>query len=171
MSKQNLTKKRVSLLYLESMYNIINMINLTRTKATANDFNLLYEINELAIKEHVVKVFGPWDPDDQLKNFKETTVCEDHEIIYLNDCPIGFINIERKESSIHLNRICIVPEYQSKGIGTELLKELLVESKENYPVTLQVFHSNPARNLYKRLGFKEYKKSEIHLYLKYEPTF
>jgi ribosomal protein S18 acetylase RimI-like enzyme len=144
-------------------------MKLTRTQATAEDFNLLYEINELSIKEHVIAAFGPWDSEFQIKNFSESTVFQDHEIISLKCSPVGFINIERRKNSIHLNRICILPAYQSKGIGTYLIKELLSESKKNYPVSLQVFHSNPAKNLYTRLGFKEYKQSKTHIYLKYQP--
>jgi ribosomal protein S18 acetylase RimI-like enzyme len=55
--------------------------------------------------------------------------------------------------------ILIDPEYQNKGIGTQLYTAFLEEVKENHHdilrVNLKVRMSNPAIRLYERLGFQK----------------
>lgn len=53
---------------------------------------------------------------------------------------------------VEINDFKTKEEYQKKGIGTNLLKELI---KENKDITLEVKIDNPAIKLYKKLGFKE----------------
>lgn len=51
--------------------------------------------------------------------------------------------------------IAVLPEYRGKGFGTALLKQLLTTARENFPaVSLSVSPTNPAMELYKRLGFE-----------------
>ncbi len=57
--------------------------------------------------------------------------------------------------------IAILPEYRNQGIGTQLLKHLLVTAKTSYPsISLSTRATNPALALYKRLGFEVVPGSE-----------
>lgn len=55
--------------------------------------------------------------------------------------------------------ILVDPEYQGKGIGTDLISTFLKTVENDYPsilrVELMVRESNPAIKLYRRCGFKE----------------
>lgn len=55
--------------------------------------------------------------------------------------------------------ILVDPDFQGKGIGSNLITTFLNEIKENYPdilrVELMVRESNPAIKLYKKLGFTQ----------------
>ena len=78
----------------------------------------------------------------------------DHKIVLCEDLPIGRILIYRSRNEIRLVDIALLPEYRQAGLGTSLIRELLVESEEtSKPVTLHVERQNPAARLYKRLGF------------------
>ena len=57
--------------------------------------------------------------------------------------------------------MCIIPEYQGKGIGTQILKDILDKHKEQ-EIKIQYFKQNPVGNLYKRLGFIPNGKSKFH---------
>lgn len=62
-----------------------------------------------------------------------------------------------------INEISILKEYQNRGIGRKILEEELRKNQENRIRTiLQVFKDNPAKKLYKQLGFKIYGETETH---------
>ncbi|AOY84192.1 GNAT family N-acetyltransferase [Moorena producens JHB] len=57
----------------------------------------------------------------------------------------------------------VLPEYRGQGIGTQLLKQIIVVARGNFPaISLSVRPDNPAVNLYQRFGFVE-SKSRRHL--------
>lgn len=51
--------------------------------------------------------------------------------------------------------IAVLPDFLGQGIGAHMLNSLLEMAREIYPaVMLSVRKSNPARNLYERVGFE-----------------
>ncbi len=48
----------------------------------------------------------------------------------------------------------IMPEYQGKGIGTQILENALKEN-EGKRIYLKTYRENPARRLYQRVGFRK----------------
>lgn len=55
--------------------------------------------------------------------------------------------------------IIVAPGYRNKGIGSDLLKNLIHLAKEYFKIELlhlQVYAKNPAINLYQRFGFREF---------------
>jgi ribosomal protein S18 acetylase RimI-like enzyme len=78
----------------------------------------------------------------------------EHSIILLNDISIGRQMIDRGESEFILVDIALLPDHRNAGIGTHLIEGLLAEAASaGKPVTLNVWHSNPAKKLYQRMGF------------------
>ena len=64
----------------------------------------------------------------------------------------GYVDVETPELSIAL-----LPEYRRQGLGTTLLTSFLTHlQREGYrAVSLSVSDGNPAKRLYRRLGFYE----------------
>lgn len=61
----------------------------------------------------------------------------------------GFIDTETPELSMAL-----LPDFRGRGIGTQLLRQLLSAAREHYSIiSLSVSESNPARKIYEREGF------------------
>lgn len=59
--------------------------------------------------------------------------------------------------------IIIGTEYRNKGIGSYLMSSIMHLAKEKFHVELlhlQVYAENPAINLYKRFGFKEFGRQD-----------
>lgn len=83
-------------------------------------------------------------------------------IIMFNDEKIGFYQGQLvNERTYYIENICIIPEYQGKGIGTEILKSVLNEYSDKN-IEIQYFKQNPVGNLYKKLGFKSNGETEFH---------
>lgn len=78
-----------------------------------------------------------------------------HEVILEDGKPVGRIYVWRSGQEVRLVDIALLPAARGRGIGTELLRDLIAQSEgERLPVRLQVVVTNPARRLYLRLGFR-----------------
>jgi ribosomal protein S18 acetylase RimI-like enzyme len=78
----------------------------------------------------------------------------DHRVVLLDEAPIGRLLVDRGEREFNLVDVALLPAYRGAGIGTYLIKDLQIEAAAaSKPVKLNVWHSNPAKNLYERLGF------------------
>jgi ribosomal protein S18 acetylase RimI-like enzyme len=115
------------------------------------DFEFLWRLHNAALKKYVEQTWG-WDEEFQRKNFESNFKTDDGEIIVFAEQDIGFWWTVESETEILLSSIRLLPEFQNRGIGTKLIRQLLDGSGK--PVRLQVLKINPARHLYERLGFK-----------------
>jgi ribosomal protein S18 acetylase RimI-like enzyme len=70
----------------------------------------------------------------------------------------GRLRVVRTAEQIEIAGIQILPDYQSSGVGTTVISELIGEGKhKTVPVVLEVDKDNPrAERLYLRLGFVRY---------------
>lgn len=122
---------------------------------TEKDYEFIYELKKNAYKEYVEVNWGAWDETVQREYFKkfiefykDTTY-----LIELDEKVIGFYNDEFLENGDYeVGNICIIPEYQGKGIGTKILKDILEQYKDKN-IHIQYFKQNPVGKLYERLGF------------------
>ena len=91
-----------------------------------------------------------------------STVKDNAYIIMYGDKKIGFYNGEILENgNYEVGNICIIPEYQGKGIGSKILKDILEENKDKN-IEIQYFKQNPVGKLYDRLGFVSNGETEFH---------
>ncbi len=80
-----------------------------------------------------------------------------------DDVPCGIANLylQPYEKMAHqcLFAIIVDEKHRGRGVGAKLLRELMALAKERFKLQflhLEVYRGNPAIELYKRLGFKEY---------------
>lgn len=140
------------------------MNDLVFRTAGEGDTEAMYGICRLALRDHVERTFGPWNEEEQRDMFFRSTHPDTHTLVFQNGALIGYYWWLQKESHFRLHRITLTPDKQGQGIGTALLKKLMKEAQElQLPIQLRVFHTNPARNLYKRLGFREMEQTEHHI--------
>jgi ribosomal protein S18 acetylase RimI-like enzyme len=100
----------------------------------------------------VVTNHHEWDDAKQMARVRAHF--DSAQIIMIDDNPIGLWKTYRDDDHLHLSQIQILPEYQGRGIGTQLISGLQEDSKRiGLPITLHVYRSNPAVRLYLRRGF------------------
>jgi ribosomal protein S18 acetylase RimI-like enzyme len=64
----------------------------------------------------------------------------------------------------------LLPEFQNRGIGTAVLRELLAHAEgRGVPVQLGTLHANRAAALYRRLGFREIGRTQTHILFEWLP--
>jgi N-acetylglutamate synthase-like GNAT family acetyltransferase len=79
-------------------------------------------------------------------------------IIEIENNTIGRLYIDEKfeQQNIRIIDITILPDWRNKGIGQQILTEIINRAKqENKKVSIHVETFNPAMQMYFRLGFKK----------------
>lgn len=85
------------------------------------------------------------------------------DVVEVDGKPAGRLYVDRRKDEIRLIDIALMPQFRNRGIGGELLNDLINESESSgKPLSIHVEHMNPAMRLYKRLGFE--KISEYGIY-------
>lgn len=99
---------------------------------------------------------------DYKMNYKEAT----YQIIVYNKKSVGRLYLWETKNDIRVLDIALLPEYQGRGIGTEILSNIIKSARlKTKIVSLHVSQNNPAKNLYLRLGFKKISGDMINDYL------
>lgn len=110
--------------------------------------------------EHVKRVFAE---ETLLKAF--TTGGAIFYLVLEGDEIIGFAQtIQRDTHTAELDRIAIFPQYTRKGIGTQLLHQVLIDQKQRGINTIIVNAGKDethARRFYEKNGFKLIKEATI----------
>lgn len=94
-----------------------------------------------------------------------------YDVIWHDEQRIGRFIVDRQEDGWRIIDISILPSMQNQGIGSRLITDLQNEAKlQNKKVALSVLLTNPAKSLYERLGFKEYRRDEVYMGMEYTPS-
>lgn len=130
-----------------------------------HDFKeFVYQTKRAAYKKYVEECWGSWNEEEQRNYFENfiNTAYNDAWIIQLNGKNIGFYNgTTLDDGSYEIGNICIIPEYQGRGIGTKVLKDI-IELHKDQDLHIQFFKSNPVESLYRRLGFIPNGETKFH---------
>lgn len=133
------------------------------------NYDFVYEVKKNAYKKYVEECWGTWNDEVQKELFDKfiNIVKDDAFIIKLNGKNIGFYNGETLENgSYEIGNICIIPEFQGKGLGTRILKDIM-KLHQNQTLHIQYFKQNPVGKLYERLGFvPDYEKDYHYVMIK-----
>lgn len=88
-------------------------------------------------------------------------------IITLDGADVGWVQTIRQEEGLFVAQIIVEHRFQRRGIGTEIMKRLILEAEQiGLPVLLSVVKINPARTLYQRLGFHVTDEDERKFHMK-----
>lgn len=124
---------------------------------------------------------APWDDDErtaflhqqfiaQHKHYKTHYPNAEKLLIIKNGERIGRIYVDRDAVSICLIDVALLPAYKHRGIGTQLLKELLTEAQEQQKkVVIHVENFNPAYAWYVKHGFKQIEDKGVYQYMEWYP--
>lgn len=132
------------------------------------DYDFVYNVKKISYEKYVDLYYGGWDESVQRKMFDEFIEKEKQHIriIVAHDKKIGFHNSNVVDNkTFNIGNLCILPEFQNHGIGSEILKNIIKENKGRQLI-LRVFKINPAKVLYERFGFEVYDETNSHYLMK-----
>jgi ribosomal protein S18 acetylase RimI-like enzyme len=104
-------------------------------------------------KQHLTKI-GRWDEDRFAALFRDGYQQGLTRIICVDGRVVGFIQVVDFADRLYLRQLHLIEGFRGRGIGSTLIgAELSRAAETGRPVTLDVMHGNPAKQLYLRLGF------------------
>ena len=133
--------------------------------AASDDREFLWEVHRTALRPAVEATWG-WDEAFQLQYFAEHFTTIDRFIVCVDGVDAGVLHFTVTGDHLFLANVALLPEYQGRGIGTDLVNTVLAEGRRHsLPVRLQVLKVNRAKKLYERLGFEAYGESRTHVHM------
>ncbi|MEM9291947.1 MAG: GNAT family N-acetyltransferase [Acidobacteriota bacterium] len=121
-------------------------------------------------------------PEEEISRFLEQQFHAQHtfyqqqfqqavfELILLDGEPAGRLYVDRREEEIRLIDIALAPETRNRGIGGQLLEDLIAEARgRGVPVRIHVERNNPALRLYRRLGFTDVEDQGVYFLMEWSP--
>jgi ribosomal protein S18 acetylase RimI-like enzyme len=131
-------------------------VHVQRRAATPDDHETARQLHHLAYRDVVERQFGGWDEAAQDGYFDAAWHAHAHDLLERAGRVCGYVAIELADDQMVLHELVVHPEYQGRGIGSHVLRDVTAEARiVGLPVTLQVLHHNArAAALYERFGFR-----------------
>jgi ribosomal protein S18 acetylase RimI-like enzyme len=158
----------------------VKSARLSLRPVTAADAELLYRIYASTRDDELAPV--PWDApakeaflrmqfDAQDRSYHSAYPSASYDLVLSGEEVVGRLYVDRGERAWHVIDLALLPEYRGKGIGTQLLAEVVSDAGiAAKPVHIYVERFNPARRLYHRLGFHQIADQGIYLLLEWAPN-
>lgn len=112
------------------------------------DYQYCYRLTKRNMIDLFGRHWGGWVPAEFNKDFNPDLI----SIVIMNGRRVGYFSVKTDDQGVYIENIQLSRFLQGKGIGTEILMQLLNRHAKEV-VRLTTFSDNPARRLYERLGF------------------
>jgi len=129
-----------------------------RRRAQHSDLPFLEEVHVAALGPVALVGYG-WPAIKLRAQFRAEIDVTNCHVISVDGRRAGYISIEDRDTYWYIDAIAMGRNYQGKGIGTLVLRDVLSEAGMR-AVRLNVLHVNRARELYERLGFRVIRRDE-----------
>jgi ribosomal protein S18 acetylase RimI-like enzyme len=137
--------------------------------ANISDVEFLFQLRIKTMKPFFKDTFG-WN--DTKEREKAVDELNNTQIVIFDKKEIGVIKVLLKSNELHLHQIQILPEFQRKGFGAELIRQIIINSDDlQIPITLFVVKNTPAKRLYDRFGFVITDEYEHHYKMRWQPEY
>ena len=126
-------------------YNLINATNKDTDYIKKSKLYNIFTYSDDLPKDEVMRINNYVDEHIPVE-------ITDYKIIMCNKNKVECLLVAKKDDGVILDEIYLEEEYRNKGIGTEIIKNIL---KNNFIVYLWVYKKNiKAISLYKKMKFK-----------------
>lgn len=143
---------------------ILRAVNSARRPANESDRDAARRIHHDAYRAVVERQFGPWDEVTQDQFFADDWKGAAFDVLLIDGVPVGYLSVEHRAVDVHVREIVLTPAVQGRGIGTEILREIIEQAEgRDVPVRLATFHQNRASALFQRLGFQVVGRTNTHV--------
>jgi GNAT superfamily N-acetyltransferase len=134
-------------------------------RQTEEELALSFEVKRAAMGPHVTIRWG-WDEQLQYDMHRAHFSAKPFfEISRAGDF-IGTVSFQILSDHIRFGEFYQLPNSQRNGTGTAILRHCLgLADSLKLPVRLEYLQWNPVGSLYRRHGFEETNRSEIHIFM------
>lgn len=127
-------------------------MDVTLRDAQESDVEFLLRLRNATMNEHILREGIDVSQDNHLDRVHFHF--ESAKIIQADNKDIGLFKVQRDSAPWDLIQIQLLPEYQGRGIGRDLIARLQNEARlSKASIVLSVYKNNPAFKLYSALNF------------------
>jgi ribosomal protein S18 acetylase RimI-like enzyme len=128
--------------------------NLILRAATEDDTPFLVSLACQAYHDVVARQFGAWNEHEQSERFAAKLARLPFEVGLLAGQPVAAVSSSVHPDHVFLNDLLVLPEFQNRGIGSELLEREIHRARElGLPLRLHTLRDSRAVHLFERHGF------------------
>jgi GNAT superfamily N-acetyltransferase len=139
---------------------------ITFRPAQDGDHEFCFLVTEYAMRSYVEQAFGHWDEERQRERHAHEFASRRPDIVSCSGVDVGIWLVLRKPTRLVLSKIYLLPEFQRRGIGSNLLDRLIRESERaRLPIHLRLLKVNPVLSLYERKGFSVVRLEDPYVYM------
>lgn len=132
--------------------------------STADEQHFAFSVKRAALRDYVAQVWG-WDDAAQQALHASGWASNRPDVIELDGVPIGTMVVVEHADHFYIGELYLLPEYQRRGLGSEILSRVLARADQmGLPTRLQFLKVNPVRSLYERAGFQVTGESKTHFF-------
>lgn len=130
------------------------------------------ELSQVEWAEGQREIFVRWQFDMQRREYDARFPDARYQLILIDGEPAGRIWVGQDEEQIRLLDIALLPQFQKRGAGTILLRELMKEAARagKYLRHMVFVLNNDAHRFYERLGFVIIEDMGAYKHMEYRPS-
>lgn len=141
-------------------------MNIKLRAARDEDFVFARSVYFETMRWIIERLFG-WEQAREEKNFVDFFRISEVRIITVDGQDVGWIQERLEEDAIFIGSFYITPAMQRHGIGTQVLRELMVKAEsQSKAITLGVVKINPAVHFYEKHGFRVTHEDKHKFYMR-----
>lgn len=142
----------------------------TLRPARADEFEALLALRIAAMQESLERI-GRFDPERARRRFEVSFAPEHTRHIVLEGVRSGFVTVKPCAAGLLLDHLYVLPEYQRRGIGSNVLSRVLAEA-DAQGATLRVgaLRGSDSNRFYQRHGFQFVEEAEWDIYYERQPA-
>lgn len=148
----------------------VDLAKLQRRPGVQTDLEPILSLVERTLRRYAEKSLGHWDQESARLAIRTSLVDDSWDVLSLDGEPLGAIAVCQDAGEMRLRELFLEPKFHGRGWGTALVEEVIRKAhSRGVPVRLRVLRSNPAQQLYLRLGFEVERASRERLWMVARP--
>ncbi|WP_080754911.1 GNAT family N-acetyltransferase [Clavibacter michiganensis] len=132
--------------------------------ALADDATWMAELRAVVMRPDLERL-GRWDPVRVRRRFLDGWAPERTSVIRVAGRDVGLIACREEPDARWIEHFYLDPAVQGRGIGGEVLRDLLSRHDDGRPFRLDVLQGSAARRLYERAGFRVEREDAVDVWL------
>ncbi len=134
------------------------------------DFEWVYALRRAALGDYVAQTWG-WDDAAQRRRYAEAFGRKPGHVVCAARDDVGTLVVDEYPDELYLGLIALLPAWQNRGIGTDILRWLLRRAAgTDRALSLHVLRINTrATALYEREGLRVIATEETRLLMRARP--
>ena len=135
----------------------------TFRSATEHDLEWLVDLRAEVLRADLERL-GRYDTHRVRQRMRDAYVPTSTRVIVEDSTEIGCVTVRVEDDARWLEHFYLAPHAHGRGIGSEVLREILAE-EDPRPFRLNVLQGSPARRLYERHGFTVDSEDDVDVFM------